>query len=634
MILPIEHSMSQVEKFGKYILLEKLAVGGMAEVYLAKSSGANGVNKFVAIKRILPQFSNNPDFVAMFKEEAKVAINLNHSNIVSIYDFGVETEQFYIVMEFVDGRNLRQIINELKKHNKSLSIDQAAYLIKEAAAGLNHAHRCVDSQTGKPLNITHRDMSPQNIMVSFEGESKVIDFGIAKAENNSGEATQAGTLKGKFSYMSPEQAEGYPIDPRTDVFALGIILWELLANDRLFTGSNESAILRKVRDCQVPSIRKINPMVPPELERIVMKALAKDKNVRYQTAANLHKDLNLFLNTQYPDFSIHDFSQFIKDCFQSSYIEGKEKLIAFSKLNIEELINKNLSFNKNELTTTKNSIKNDALAEASPAFTKIHLEGVRNASINKTPTPQVSNLQKPNFSADRTQITNITQMNRLSNLHSQTQSSSPTIKIAIIASLVVAIFVGYKFLIDDNKTRPKLNASKSTHSAPNQQVNTGLNNSGTIEMAAQAITKLSVNSEPSSARIIIDGVDTGQITPAIVNVTANKNIKISLVKSGYYKYEVEKLFSTPSSMNARLMIAPEMGYINIHIVNGGENSIISINGQRIQETPPINQYAVPANTDIEIEAVNPITHLKDKQIIKVLPNKTQNIQLILGRSSQ
>ena len=175
--------MSQIfEQFGKYLLLEKVAAGGMAEIYLARSGAANGLNKFFAIKRILPQYSTNEDFVNMFKEEAKVAINLNHNNVVSIYDFGVEASQFFLVMDYVEGRNLRQIINELKKTNKSFTIDQALYLIKETAAGLDHAHRCTDSTTGRPLNITHRDMSPQNIMVSFEGEVKVIDFGIAKAE--------------------------------------------------------------------------------------------------------------------------------------------------------------------------------------------------------------------------------------------------------------------------------------------------------------------------------------------------------------------------------------------------------------------------------------------------------------------
>ncbi|HWU43951.1 MAG TPA: serine/threonine-protein kinase, partial [Bdellovibrio sp.] len=303
-----------VEQFGKYILLERLAAGGMAEVYLSKSTGAVGVNKFVAIKRILPQYSDNQDFIEMFKEEAKIAVNLNHGNVVSIYDFGVEKHQFFLVMEYVEGRNLRQILNELKKSNTQFTIEQIVYMIKEVAAGLDHAHRCIDGTTGRPLNIVHRDMSPQNIMVSFEGEVKIIDFGIAKAENQI-EATKAGTLKGKYGYMSPEQADGQAIDPRTDIFSMGIVLWELLANDRLFTSNNEAAILRKIRECQVPSIRKINPSTPPELERIVSKALAKDRSLRYQTAAALHRDLNRFLNTQYPEFSPHDFSVFMKNAF-------------------------------------------------------------------------------------------------------------------------------------------------------------------------------------------------------------------------------------------------------------------------------------------------------------------------------
>ncbi|RYZ78767.1 MAG: serine/threonine protein kinase, partial [Proteobacteria bacterium] len=221
----------QLEQFGKYLLLEKLASGGMAEVYLAKSVGAVGVNKFVAVKRILPQYSQSREYIDMFKEEAKIAVNLNHGNVVSIYDFGVEHEQFYLVMEYVEGRNLRQIINEMKKSNVQFSTDQIVFIMKEVAAGLDHAHRCIDGSTGRPLNITHRDMSPQNIMVSFEGETKIIDFGIAKAETQV-EATKAGTLKGKFGYMSPEQADGMPIDLRTDIFSLGIVLWELLANDR------------------------------------------------------------------------------------------------------------------------------------------------------------------------------------------------------------------------------------------------------------------------------------------------------------------------------------------------------------------------------------------------------------------
>jgi serine/threonine protein kinase len=283
----------QLERFGKYILLEKLAAGGMAEVYLSKNTGANGVSKFVAIKRILPQYSDNEEFVKMFKEEAKIAVNLSHSNVVQIHEFGVERNQFYLVMEYVEGRNLRQIVNELKKQDNHLRIDQVVFIVKEVAAGLDHAHRSLDGTTGKPLNIIHRDMSPQNIMVSFDGEIKIIDFGIAKAASQT-EATQIGTLKGKFGYMSPEQAESSKIDSRTDVFSLGIVLWELLAKERLFSASNEANILEKVRDCAVPSLRKINPSIHPDLEKIIKKALAKDRELRYQTSAAFEKDLNIF----------------------------------------------------------------------------------------------------------------------------------------------------------------------------------------------------------------------------------------------------------------------------------------------------------------------------------------------------
>ena len=316
------------EPFGKYILLEKLAMGGMAEVYLGKNPGI-GISKFVAIKRILPQFSENENFIEMFKGEAKIAINLAHSNIVSIHEFGVERDQFFIVMDYVEGRNLRQILNKLKKNGVSLSIEQTVFIIKEVAAGIDHAHRCLDNATGKPLNIIHRDMSPQNVMVSFEGEVKVVDFGIAKAETQI-ETTRAGELKGKFGYMSPEQAEGQPVDLRTDIFSLGIVLWEMLANDRLFIANNEINTLRKIRECQVPSLRKINPSIPQELERICSMALAKDRNLRYQTAASFHRELNRFMNRQYPDFSPHDFSVFVKTLFATEILESRKRQMEYA----------------------------------------------------------------------------------------------------------------------------------------------------------------------------------------------------------------------------------------------------------------------------------------------------------------
>ncbi len=377
------------ESFGKYVLLEKLATGGMAEVFLARGSGAGGIGKFFAIKRILPQYADSPEFIDMFKDEAKIAINLNHSNIVSIHEFGVEKGQFFIVMDYVEGRNLRQILNKMKKSGLQFSIDQIRFIIKEVGAGLDHAHRCIDGTTGKPLNITHRDMSPQNVMVSFEGETKIVDFGIAKAESQI-ETTRAGTLKGKFGYMSPEQAEGQPVDLRTDIFSLGIVLWELLANDRLFVANNEINTLRKIRDCQIPSLRKINPNIHTELERIVQKSLARDRNLRYQTGAALHRDLNRFLNRQYPDFSPQDFAVFIKSVFADEILSLRKRLVEYAKLNLGDRNSgaRNNDFNERAslLNTNTNSV---VVSDPSIAPSRQAQSGITVSEAAGTTPPQL-----------------------------------------------------------------------------------------------------------------------------------------------------------------------------------------------------------------------------------------------------
>ncbi len=315
------------------MLLEKLATGGMAEVFLARGTGTGGIGKFFAIKRILPQYSDSPEFREMFETEAKIAINLNHSNIVSIHGFENKESQLYIVMDYVEGRNLRQILNKMKKTGQQYSPEQIVYIMREVAAGLEHAHRSIDESTGKPKNIIHRDISPQNVMVSFEGEVKIVDFGIAKAESQI-ETTRAGTLKGKFGYMSPEQAEGQPLDLRTDIFSLGIVFWELLANERLFVANNEINTIRKIRDCQIPSLRKTNPNIHSELERIVQKALARDRNLRYQTAAAMNRDLNRFLNRQYPDFSTQEFAVFVRSFFTDEILSLRKRLVEYTKINL------------------------------------------------------------------------------------------------------------------------------------------------------------------------------------------------------------------------------------------------------------------------------------------------------------
>ncbi len=642
------------EQFGKYLLLEKVAAGGMAEIYLARSGAANGLNKFFAIKRILPQFSTNEDFVAMFKEEAKVAINLSHSNVVSIYDFGIEQDQFFLVMDYVEGRNLRQIINELKKSNKSFSIDQALFLIKETAAGLDHAHRCTDSTNGRPLNITHRDMSPQNIMVSFEGEVKVIDFGIAKAETEA-EGTKAGTLKGKFSYMSPEQAEGQPIDPRTDVFALGIVLWELLANDRLFTGSNEAAILRKVRDCQVPSIRKINPTVPLELERIVMKSLAKDRNVRYQTAANFHRDLNRFLNTQYPDFSPQDFSQFIKESFKSAFQECRNKLVTYSKIVVDDLTaTKTQPVTKMAEGMGVPPAVPDKATDPQPAEypqvpnglasvdqkVKINLDGLRTSAPKNLSNMGLNKPVGIGMPSPSTQ-TKVTQISQIS-FSKQTISKPPAefsdivFKGLIVTALFFGGWWGYKTYFNTSGKNPVRDIStKSQNTLPSTKTDELQKTDFSSTAAAAEVVKISVKSNPENAQIYVNGINSGGITPAVLSLPAGKESEILIKKEGYLEYKVNRVFTAGSQATqviATLQSSVATAYINIKVSDGNSFTKISINGRELLEKPPILKYPVVASKENIISAFNPITKLKDEVRVTIKPGEALDVQLVLGRS--
>src|SRR5262249_9709077 len=281
--------MRQPIRFGNYLLLERIAVGGMAEVFVAKAFGVEGFERLLAIKKILPTMGEDAEFIHMFVDEARIAVQLAHANIVQVLELGKHDENLYIAMEYVSGRDLRQLIDRFRKRQEALPIAQASLIIAEVCEALDYAHRKRDAK-GRPLGIVHRDVSPQNVLVSFDGEVKLIDFGIAKAESRL-QKTQSGILKGKFSYMSPEQVKGQPIDGRSDVFACGVLLGELVCGEKLFTGESDFAILEKVTQCVVPEPRARNPSCPRELQRVILRALANSPGDRYQSASELHDEL-------------------------------------------------------------------------------------------------------------------------------------------------------------------------------------------------------------------------------------------------------------------------------------------------------------------------------------------------------
>ena len=283
------------ERIGPYKVLERISAGGMAEVYKAQQTGADGFERPVAIKRILPHIARDPNFIAMFQAEAKLAVQLQHGNIAQIYQLGRQDDAFYIALEYIDGRDVGAVLDLHQKQGKGLPLAQACYIVTRCAEGLDYAHN-KKSPDGKPLNIIHRDISPPNILISYEGEVKLIDFGLAKAASSSVQ-TQAGIIKGKLAYMSPEQVRGAQLDARSDIFALGIVFFELLTGKRLFRRDSDIETFESVRQCKIPKPSEINPAILAPLEKILMKSLARNLDDRYSGAAGLAEDLREFVFT-------------------------------------------------------------------------------------------------------------------------------------------------------------------------------------------------------------------------------------------------------------------------------------------------------------------------------------------------
>ena len=316
--------MSVTEIFGEYKILKKIATGGMAEVFLARRTGLKGFEKLLAIKRILPQFSENEEFISMFIDEAKLAAQLNQRNIVQIYDFGNQQGAYYIAMEYVSGKDVRSIVKRSIEKQKRMPIGQCAYIITEAAKGLEYAHNFKD-HSGTSLQLIHRDISPQNILVSYEGEVSLADFGIAKAASKSTE-TRAGVLKGKILYMSPEQAWGKPIDKRSDLYSLGVVLYELITYRKIFDADSEFSMLEKVRNAQVEFPPEIFEKVPRPIFQILKKALGKDPGERYQSAHEMHVNLENYLHTTRETASERTLAGYLKNLFQEE-IEEEKKIL-------------------------------------------------------------------------------------------------------------------------------------------------------------------------------------------------------------------------------------------------------------------------------------------------------------------
>jgi serine/threonine protein kinase len=286
-------AINERRQFGRYVLLERVAKGGMAEVFRAKTESVGGFAKIVAIKRLHAHYSTDDNFVRMLLDEARIAALLSHAGVAQIYDVGVVDSHYYIAMEYVHGQSVYNLLKAAYARDTNIPIALACHIASEVAIALHHAHS-IRSASGESMQIVHRDVSPQNVMISYEGDVKVVDFGIAKAVMRSTE-TQSGVIKGKFYYMAPEQARGKSVDHRCDIFATGILLYELLTTHPCYDEEDNAILLDKVKSAQYTPPQTYRPELPEKLLEILAKSMAADLEDRYQTAVDFAWDLTRFL---------------------------------------------------------------------------------------------------------------------------------------------------------------------------------------------------------------------------------------------------------------------------------------------------------------------------------------------------
>ena len=310
----VQRDIEKMDRIGPYLLHKKVARGGMAELFLADYVRRDGFKRKVAIKRILPHLAGNKNFIKMFTREARVAALLQHPNVVQIFDYGKIDNAYFIAMEYIDGKNLGEIISALKQ---GLPFDKATFIISQICKGLDYSHSKKDENTGEPFHIVHRDISPQNLLVSYQGEVKISDFGISKARSEPS-LTQAGVVKGKMAYLSPEQALGEPIDHRADIYALGLVFYETLTGKRVYTFKNDIDAIRTIPKMDIKPLSMSVPDIPEELNRIVMKCLEKQKDNRYQSASAVNTDLLKFKKEQKLTFDASDLADFMKKKFKTN----------------------------------------------------------------------------------------------------------------------------------------------------------------------------------------------------------------------------------------------------------------------------------------------------------------------------
>ncbi len=382
--------MKSVLQLGRYLLVDKIASGGMADVYRATLLGVAGFEKNVAIKKILPHWSGNREFIDMLIDEARVLLHLNHANIVQVFELNCQDDIYYLVMEYIDGVDLRQFSRRLGQLHRGFPYPLICFIVRQVCSGLSYAHERKD-RNSVSMGIVHRDISPQNILISFEGDVKLTDFGIAKVMGKTNE-TVVGTLKGKFAYMSPEQAVGGKIDARTDIFALGILLYEMATGERCFKGDTDFETLEAVRQARVAIPLHLMNVIPQGMQNIILKALKKNPEERYQTVAELSADLKKLESEMGAEPTLADFQNFLSEVFSEQLVqkeEAEKELTKQTKIFLKSVSKKTI-LNSRHTRVLVGDTKLLEGVEAIPTLVDVVMEKMEKVVIRKKPLMMAS----------------------------------------------------------------------------------------------------------------------------------------------------------------------------------------------------------------------------------------------------
>lgn len=526
---------------GQYYLTEKIAQGGMAEIYKGLAYDANGLKRTVCIKKILPHISSNPEFIESLIDEAKIAVTLSHGNIAQTYDLGKVEDDYFIVMEHINGKSLSQVAKKASREKKLVPLPLVCHFISEVANGLDYIHRRTDSE-GHPLHIVHRDMSPQNVIISYSGTVKIIDFGIAIAANRLG-LTEVGILKGKFAYMSPEQAKGESLDHRSDIFSLGVMLFELITGKRLFKAEDNRETIRNVRKANVPLVCSLRPELPEAFETICQKALAKDRRKRYRAASEFRDDLLKLLHTHYPEFRQSDASSFMQTLFAEELKQNMEKQEATPHLIIDSTQSA-LAEEKTEHTGAgkiPENMRDFFLEDFVEEKSDDENENKISPSENEEPADETPDSFPHEEKTEK---------------HKSEKKSYKTLFSLLIAGITLLLIFSTWYL---TKT--------------SQQITTVVKDA-----------QLMLSFEPGEAQVLFDGKEVGTLSPLSLDSISPQNThELSISKEGYEPYEKELLFANGETRTLHILlkeIPPALASLQISSQPSGAKIFLNE-----QETP-------------------------------------------------